>query len=165
MPDKWGERTCLQAQNKCCRRRIEPNLVPRLFSRKWRSQEQYCIYRLVKKTAGLAGLWNQFQSSLTDILRQLETATLGGEAYDYISFWLEQLSRHLLRIIQLHYTTFGGRSDTLYLAICCQTCVVINNCLLSTLRQLKHVGLDDQNLVYRVESLNIYCHLTLHQPI
>ena len=71
----------------------------------------------MQQTTGLAGLLNQFQSSLTDILRQLETATLGGEAYDYISFRLEQLSRHLLRIIQLHYTTFGGRSDTLYLFV------------------------------------------------
>ena len=59
----------------------------------------------MQQTTGLAGLLNQFQSSLTDILRQLETATLGGEAYDYISFRLQQLSRHLLRIIQLHYPT------------------------------------------------------------
>ena len=80
---------------------------------------------------------------------------------DYNSF--QDTSLELFNYTTQHHNIW--RKKWHVVSLCCQTCVVINNCLLSTLRQLKHVGLDDQNLVYRVKNLNIYCHLTLQQPI
>ena len=146
MPDKWGERTCLQAQNKCCRRRIEPNLVPRLFSRKWWSQEQLHLPAREKNCwiswsmKPISKFFNRYITTAGNCNPRWRSLRLCFfDLSDYNSF--QDTSLELFNYTTQHHNIWRKKWHAV--SLCCQTCVVINNCLLSTLRQLKHVGLDD----------------------